>query len=84
MSASVAYLRSKDVAERLDVTVHTVLSWIKSGELSASDVSARRGGRPSWRISESDLEVFLVGRSPSPPVPQQRRRRSSSSPKQYV
>lgn len=78
------YLRPRDVAERLDVRVHSVLTWIRSGELPASDVSTTRGGRPSWRIAESDLQTFLESRSQTHPTKQQHRRRKSGVVKEYV
>lgn len=65
----------KDIAERYDVTQHTVIAWIQSGDLKAVDVSRRRGGKPHWRISTEALEAFEFSRMPIPPAPKSRRRK---------
>jgi excisionase family DNA binding protein len=42
----------QDLQRRYGVTVHTVLGWIRSGELRAVNVGRRRGARkPRWRIT---------------------------------
>ncbi len=69
-------LRSvKQVAERLGVGQHSILSLIKSGDLVASDVSLTPGGRPRWRITPDDLEGFLLRRTHRKPTPRKRRRK---------
>lgn len=74
-------LRVREIAERLDVTEHTVLAWIQNGELLAMDVSRNRGGKPSWRISPESLEAFEQSRMPMPPIAKsQVRRRNTSQP----
>jgi hypothetical protein len=42
-----------------------VLAWIHGGELAAANVSAG-SGRPTWRVSEADLDRFLAGRRAVP------------------
>ena len=70
------YLTPPQVAERLGVDGHKILSWIRAGELRAVDVGdgARR---PRYRVAESDLATFLAGRSagPEPKITRVRRRR---------
>lgn len=65
----------KQVAERLGVAREKVVAWIVAGELAAFDVSAKRGGRPYYRISPEALEQFQRARAIIPPP-----RRSRSAP----
>ena len=52
-------LSVRDVCERLGVNEHTVLGWIRSGELRAVNVGRRPGGKkPRWRITQEALEAF--------------------------
>jgi excisionase family DNA binding protein len=64
----------KDICERFAVGEHTVLAWVRSGELRAIDVSRKQGGRPKWRITQEALELFAVARTATPPPPRARRR----------
>jgi excisionase family DNA binding protein len=71
-------LSVKNVSERFGVSAHTVLAWIKSGELRAVNVGRRPGARkPRWRITADALAAFEALRSaaPTPPRAQRRRRR---------
>lgn len=63
----------RDLSQYFAVSGHTVLAWIHQGELRATDVSPKRGGRPKWRITAEAVEAFEVSRMPSPP-PEPRRR----------
>lgn len=71
------------VAERLGVRTHAVLALIRSGELRASDVSLKPGGRPRWRILADDLDAFLARRAHEANPPRRRRRRSAAPTKRY-
>lgn len=62
------------IAERYAVGKHTVLRWIRNGELRAFDVSRNPGGRPRWRVTEESLVAFEALRTPTS-VPQTKRRR---------
>jgi excisionase family DNA binding protein len=64
----------KDLCERFAVGEHTVLAWVRSGELRAIDVSRKQGGRPKWRITQEALEAFALARTSTPPPPRGRRR----------
>jgi hypothetical protein len=65
-----------DIQRRYSVTVHTVLGWIRSGDLRAINVGRRPGAKkPRWRITEAALEAFELARTPSPPPPRARRRK---------
>lgn len=77
-------LRVKDIAERFDVTEHTVLHWIDSGELKAVDVSRNRGKRPNWRISPEALEAFEQSRMPMPQIKTTNRPRRSKADTELV
>ncbi len=64
------------IAEHYGVTVHTVLGWIRSGELRAVNVGRRPDGKkPRWRIPLAALEAFEAARTPTAPAPRARRRK---------
>jgi transposase len=65
----------KDLCERFCVGEHTVLGWIRRGELRAIDVSRKLGSRPKWRITQEALDQFEAARTPNPPLPRARRRK---------
>jgi hypothetical protein len=69
----------RDIAQRLAVTEHAVLSWIKAGELKAINVSRRPGAkRPTWRITQEALEAFEARRTPTLTLPRVSRRTRST------
>jgi excisionase family DNA binding protein len=70
-----AWLTPPEIAKELRVRESKVGSWIKSGQLTAVDVSERPGGRPRWRIRRDDLDDFLRRRQSQPPPPKPIRRR---------
>lgn len=53
-------LRTRDVAERLDVSCETVLRWHRSGKLPGG----RRLGTNVLRFSAPELEAWLEGTRP--------------------
>jgi Helix-turn-helix domain len=56
----------KDLQRRYSVSVHTVLGWIRSGELHAINVGrAPEARKPRWRISQSALDAFEQVRTPT-------------------
>jgi hypothetical protein len=65
------------LAARYGVSPDKVLAWIRSGELRAINVSARRGGRPRYLIDVADLAAFENAREAarSEPVRQRPRRK---------
>lgn len=72
-------LRPKDVCELLGVGIETVLSWIKSGDLEASNIG--QGSRPRWLIQSAAVDAFLKSRSnkiETAPAETSRKRRSRS------
>ena len=72
-------LTVKELCERYGVGEHTVLGWIRSGELRAINVGRRPGARkPRWRASAEALAAFELLRTPSPPPPRTRRRKQST------
>jgi transposase len=76
MTAVRSYTTVPQFAEELGVSQHSILLWISRGELAAVDVSRKRGGRPSWRISREAIERFEAARSAQPrPTPTRTRRR---------
>jgi excisionase family DNA binding protein len=66
----------KELCERFAVGEHTVLGWIRSGELRALNVGRRPGGKkPRWRITAEALAAFELTRTHNPPPPRTRRRK---------
>lgn len=69
-------LTIRDLCERYGVSEHTVLAWIKSGELRAINVGRRSGGKkPRWRITPEALATFEALRTHDPPPPRTRRKK---------
>jgi excisionase family DNA binding protein len=55
------HLRTREVAQRLDVTEETIRDWIASGKLPAVKIGK------SWRIRSEDVDRILQeGLSPEP------------------
>jgi len=73
------YLTVRAIAEPLKVKQDVVLTWIRRGELLASNVAASGSRRPRWRVSREDLAKFLEARRPAPCAPSARRRRRSKN-----
>ena len=69
----------KDLCERFAIGEHTILGWIKRGELKAINVSRKQGGRPKWRITEEALAAFEQLRTPTPTPSQTRRKKQSTN-----
>lgn len=71
------------VSERYGVTEHTVLGWIKRGELKAFNVGRKPGNqKPRWRINDEALKAFEILRSVNQPTPTARgrnRKRNSTT-----
>jgi excisionase family DNA binding protein len=66
-------LSVRDLTERYGVSQHTVLGWIRSGELRAVNVGRKLGAKkPRWRITHEALEAFEALRTPTPPAPRTR------------
>ncbi len=64
------------VADRYGVGTHTVLAWIRSGELRAVQCGRRIDSRkPRWRITAEAIKEFELLRSAAPPQPRTRRRK---------
>jgi excisionase family DNA binding protein len=69
-------LTIRDLCDRYSVTEHTVLGWIRSGELRAINVGrSLRTKKPRWRILAESLQDFEALRTASPPPPRARRRK---------
>jgi hypothetical protein len=69
----------QDIQSRYSVTVHTVLGWIRSGELQAVNVGRNpKARKPRWRITQEALEAFELARTPTPPTPRTRRRKPTA------
>jgi excisionase family DNA binding protein len=62
-----AVLTPPQVARQLGVDPATVIGWIRSGEMKASNVG-KGSQRPRYRIQQSDLDAFLRKRQPEKPA----------------
>ncbi len=77
-------LTVRDLCDRYGVTEHTVLGWIRSGELRAINVGRSLGTKkPRWRIPPEALQAFELLRTPSPPPPRTRRRKRQADVIQF-
>lgn len=79
----------REAGEVLGVDASTVLAWIHSGELSASNCSKDpRSLRPKWRIAAQEICRFMLARkhpkSDAANQKQRPRRKTVKKPKQYV
>jgi len=70
-------LTAAQAAQFLGVNRGQVLTWIRAGELRASNTGKGRL-LPRWRIARADLDGFLAGRQPTPPTPRKRRERQTT------
>lgn len=74
----------RDICERYGVGAHTVLAWIRSGELRAINVGRSPSAKkPRWRITPEAIAAFELRRSPSPPPAPVRRRKQSHIIERY-
>lgn len=74
------------ISKMLHVSRHTVMAWIRRGELKASNLASKTATRPRFRVTKEALEEFLSDREVTPaPEPVRRRRRPRRVPsRQYV
>ena len=68
-------LTPPEVAKLWGISLTTIMTWIRNGELRAINVARHLGGRPRYRIDVEDLKSFENRRAVLPPPPVQRRRR---------
>jgi excisionase family DNA binding protein len=69
-------LSVRDLCDRYSVSEHTVLMWIKRGDLRAINVGRQPGAKkPRWRVTQAALEAFELARTTSPPPPRVWRRK---------
>lgn len=61
MTAPVARLTTRDVADELGLTVDEVRRRIRRGDLRAVNLGGKRNGA-RYRIARSDLDRFLAAR----------------------
>lgn len=74
-ATQVEYVTPPVIAKRLRISCEKVIGWILAGELRASNLAAKLGGRPRYRVAEADLADFLERRSAAvrPTMPQRRK-----------
>ena len=74
----------REAAKLLRVSTSTILTWLRTGELAASDIRPTPGvGRPRWHITDDAVRDFLISRQPIP-VTEQRRRTGKRSVREWV
>ena len=75
----------KELSRILRVAPPKILSWIKSGELTARNIGTDPTKRPIYRIDRADFDAFWSGRATTAPrVPSKRRRAQSANVKSFV
>jgi excisionase family DNA binding protein len=78
------YVTPPKLARRLGIHHDKILRLIDSGQLSAINMALTTGGRPRWRIAESEVQRFLRSRASSPkPTRTRRTRRPDPSTTTY-
>lgn len=77
------FLKPADIAKALGVKLGKVHAWIRSGELPAVNTATRPDGRPRWRISPVDWEIFCSRRTSRPAVKPVTRRRDPANVIQF-
>jgi len=70
-------LTPPELARIYRVDIHTVLAWIRNGQLRAVNVGSGTK-RPRWRIDPADVAVFEAARTAQPSPPTQRRKKAAS------
>lgn len=77
-----------ELAEYFGTNQAKVVTWIRDGELIAVNIAQTRDTRAKWRVTQEELDRFILSRSSRPaanPAPRRRRRSAgSSSVPQYV
>ena len=68
-------------AARLGIGIHTVLGWIRAGELAAINTS--NATRPRWRILPEAIQQFERRRAAKPPTPPAPRRKKDPATTEY-
>jgi len=77
------FLSPVAVARLLGVRDSKVFGWIRSGELTASNLATRAGARPRYRVSPQALDAFLSNREVVPPPKPVRRRKRDDDVIEY-
>jgi hypothetical protein len=67
-----------ELARMWRISPDKVLAWIHSGELRATNMAARLGGRARYRIDWTDAVEFEERRAVQPPAKTPRRRQKPS------
>ncbi len=78
-----ATLTVTEAAKLLRVNRDKVLGWINSGRLLATNIAAKQGGRPRYRIARADLDSFTKRRTPQPRPRPKRAKKPSWTGKTY-
>lgn len=68
------FLTPPQLAKRAGVSCEKVIGWILAGELRGFNFAAKTGGRPRYRVAESDWQEFLDRRSAAVSAPSAPRR----------
>jgi excisionase family DNA binding protein len=56
------YFKVSEIAQKMGVSEATVVSWIESKELPASDLSTKNAKKRLFRVSKTELESFVARR----------------------
>jgi len=61
-SPSARFLSVPELARILDLSIGRTRRLISSGAIAAINVSAKAGGRPTWRVPQESLDAFKAAR----------------------
>lgn len=81
--ATRTHLKPQEIADSLGVGVDTVLKWINTDLLPASNIAMTRS-RPRWRVKQTNLDKFLDARSNVAKSATKARRHPKKTTRQYV
>lgn len=75
----------RDLEQRYGVREHTILAWIKRGDLKALNVGVALGKqKPRYRITQAALDAFEALRAVTPPAPRTHRRKRSTDVLEFI
>ena len=77
------YYTIAQIAELLGVSPDKPRDWIADGSLPAINVARHSGGKARWRVSQADLEAFLLRRRTQPPAPAPKRKKRTTDVTTY-
>ena len=83
--AAPSFLSLPETAKLLRINESKLIHWIRTGELTAIDLSQNRNQRPRWKVSREELDRFLRSRqsTPAPEPPKRQRKKTTASKRKF-